>query len=86
VHDYQGVADMSDDNIIELFEGELDADTLLDRAKEVYTHVVTVGWDSESKLNLRATSNLRNEDVVFILELAKNMVLSQSMAEDDDYE
>lgn len=78
---------MSDDNIINLVSNvKLDPNTLLDRAKDVYTHVVTLGWDETDSLNVRASSNLRNEDVVYLLELAKTIIIAQALAEDDDYE
>ena len=78
---------VSDDNIINLVSNvKLDPNTLLERAKDVYTHVVTLGWDETDTLNVRASSNLRNEDVVYLLELAKTIIIAQALAEDDDYE
>ena len=78
---------VSDDNIINLVSNvKLDPNTLLERAKDVYTHVVTLGWDETDTLNVRASSNLRNEDVVYLRELAKTIIIAQALAEDDDYE
>lgn len=57
---------------------------VLERAKDVFTHVIVLGWDKSETLDVRASSNLSNEQTIYLMELAKHAILQASMFIEDD--
>ena len=62
----------------------LEPDTVLERAKDVFTHVVVLGWDKSETLDVRASSNLSNEQAIYLMELAKHTILQAAIFMEDD--
>tara|TARA_R110001606_G_scaffold308809_1_gene455702 strand:+ start:325 stop:555 length:231 start_codon:yes stop_codon:yes gene_type:complete len=62
----------------------LEPDAVLERAKDVFTHVVVLGWDKSETLDVRASSNLSNEQAIYIMELAKHTILQAAIFMEDD--
>jgi hypothetical protein len=62
----------------------LEPDAVLERAKDVFTHVVVLGWDRSETLDVRASSNLSNEQAIYLMELAKHTILQAAIFMEDD--
>jgi len=62
----------------------LEPDTVLERAKDVFTHVVVLGWDKSETLDVRASSNLSNEQAIYLMELAKHTILQAAIFMEED--
>lgn len=62
----------------------LEPDAVLERAKDVFTHVVVLGWDKSETLDVRASSNLSNEQAIYLMELAKHTILQSAIFMEDD--
>ena len=62
----------------------LEPDIVLERAKDVFTHVIVLGWDRSEMLDVRASSNLSNEQTVYLMELAKYAILQAAIFMEDD--
>ena len=62
----------------------LEPDAVLERAKDVFTHVVVLGWDKSETLDVRASSNLSNEQAIYIMELAKHTILQAAIFMEED--
>jgi hypothetical protein len=62
----------------------LEPDAVLERAKDVFTHVVVLGWDKSETLDVRASSNLSNEQAIYLMELAKHTILQAAIFMEDD--
>ena len=77
---------MSSDEPIKLVTNDklLEPDAVLERAKDVFTHVVVLGWDKSETLDVRASSNLSNEQAIYLMELAKHTILQAAIFMEDD--
>ncbi len=77
---------MSSDEPIKLVTNNklLEPDAVLERAKDVFTHVVVLGWDKSETLDVRASSNLSNEQAIYLMELAKHTILQAAIFMEDD--
>lgn len=53
----------------------LDANTVLEKAKDNYTSVIVVGWDNDGYLDVRSTNNLDQKDCVYISSLLVHKIL-----------
>jgi hypothetical protein len=62
----------------------LEPDAVLERAKDVFTHVVVLGWDRSETLDVRASSNLSNEQAIYLMELAKHTILQAAIFMEED--
>jgi hypothetical protein len=62
----------------------LEPDAVLERAKDVFTHVVVLGWDKSETLDVRASSNLSNEQAIYLMELAKHTILQAAIFMEED--
>ena len=75
---------MSLDNItkVEFKTGEvsLDANTVLDKAKDNYTSVLVIGWDKEGYLDVRSTNNLDQKDCLYLAQMFSNKLLNGDYA------
>jgi len=77
---------MSSDEPIKLVTNDklLEPDAVLERAKDVFTHVVVLGWDKSETLDVRASSNLSNEQAIYLMELAKHTILQAAIFMEED--
>ncbi len=77
---------MSSDEPIKLVTNNklLEPDAVLERAKDVFTHVVVLGWDKSETLDVRASSNLSNEQAIYLMELAKHTILQAAIFMEED--
>jgi len=76
---------MSDEPIKLVTNGKLlEPDAVLERAKDVFTHVVVLGWDRSETLDVRASSNLSNEQAIYLMELAKHTILQAAIFMEED--
>jgi hypothetical protein len=62
----------------------LEPDAVLERAKDVFTHVVVLGWDKSETLDVRVSSNLSNEQAIYLMELAKHTILQAAIFMEED--
>lgn len=80
-----GVDGMSDEPIKLVTNDKLlEPDAVLERAKDVFTHVVVLGWDKSETLDVRVSSNLSNEQAIYLMELAKHTILQAAIFMEDD--
>ena len=61
-------------------EVSLDADTVLDKAKDNYTSVLVIGWDKEGFLDVRSTNNLDQKDCLYLAQMFSNKLLNGDYA------
>lgn len=61
-------------------EVSLDADTVLDKAKDNYTSVLVIGWDKEGYLDVRSTNNLDQKDCLYLAQIFSNKLLNGDYA------
>ena len=61
-------------------EVSLDADTVLDKAKDNYTSVLVIGWDKEGCLDVRSTNNLDQKDCLYLAQMFSNKLLNGDYA------
>ena len=57
-------------------EVSLDADTVLDKAKDNYTSVLVIGWDKDGYLDVRSTNNLDQKDCLYLAQMFSNKLLN----------
>ena len=69
---------MSDDNIISLHTSNdvIGADIVVEEAIGVYENVVIIGWNKEEELEVRASLNLSQSDILWLIETFKARLLS----------
>ena len=71
---------MSLDNItkVEFKTGEvsLDANTVLEQAKDNYGSVLVIGWDNDGCLDVRSTNNLDQKDCLYLSKMFTHKLLS----------
>lgn len=69
---------MSDDNIISLHTSNdvIGADIVVEEAIGVYENVVIIGWNKEEELEVRASLNLSQSDILWLVETFKARLLS----------
>ena len=80
-----GVDGMSDEPIKLVTNDKLlEPDAVLERAKDVFTHVVVLGWDKSETLDVRVSSNLSNEQAIYLMELAKHTILQAAIFMEED--
>ena len=58
----------------------LDADTVLDKAKDNYASVVVVGWDKEGFLDVRSTNNLDQKDILWLITMFEHKIMNGDYA------
>ncbi len=63
-------------------EVSLDANTVLDKAKDNYTSVLVIGWDKEGYLDTRSTNNLDQKDCLYLAQMFTNKLLNGDYAPD----
>lgn len=63
-------------------EVSLDANTVLEKAKDNYTSVLVVGWDKEGVLDVRSTNNLDQKDCLYLSQMFSNKLLNGDYAPD----
>ena len=63
-------------------EVSLDANTVLEKAKDNYTSVLVVGWDKEGYLDVRSTNNLDQKDCLYLAQMFSNKLLNGDYAPD----
>ena len=69
--------------VVNLFpEVKSDPDSLLEHAKDQYKEVLVIGWDKNGSLSARCTSNFKTEEMVYMIELFKNNLLTAQMTEE----
>ena len=72
------------DNVtkVEFKTGEvsLDADTVLESAKDNYTSVLVIGWDKEGYLDTRSTNNLDQKDCLYLVQMFSHKLLNGDYA------
>ena len=61
-------------------EVSLDADTVLDKAKDSYSSVLVIGWDKEGHLEVRSTNNLDQKDCLYLAQMFSNKLLNGDYA------
>ncbi|QDP52107.1 MAG: hypothetical protein Unbinned706contig1000_51 [Prokaryotic dsDNA virus sp.] len=61
-------------------EVSLDADTVLEKAKDNYTSVLVIGWDKEGYLDVRSTNNLDQKDCLYLANMFSNKLLNGDYA------
>ena len=61
-------------------EVSLDANTVLDKAKNNYTSVLVIGWDKEGYLDARSTNNLDQKDCLYLAQMFTHKLLSGDYA------
>lgn len=62
---------------VEFKTGELhiEPDTVLEKAKGVYTSVLIIGWDTDGVLDVRSTTNLTSADCLFLASIFSRKLL-----------
>ena len=69
--------------VVNLFpEVKSDPNSLLENAKDQYNEVLVIGWDKNGSLSARCTSNFKTEEMVYMVELFKNNLLSSTLMEE----
>lgn len=63
-------------------EVSLDANTVLDKAKDNYTSVLVIGWDKEGYLDTRSTNNLDQKDCLYLAKMFTHKLLNGDYAPD----
>ena len=61
-------------------EVSLDANTVLEKAKDNYTSVLVIGWDKEGYLDTRSTNNLDQKDCLYLAQMFSNKLLNGDYA------
>lgn len=61
-------------------EVSLDADTVLEKAKDNYVSVLVLGWDSEGYLDVRSTNNLDQKDCLYLAQMFTKKLLNGDYA------
>jgi hypothetical protein len=69
---------MSDDNIISLHTSNdaIGADIVVEEAIGVYENVVIIGWNKQQELEVRASLNLSQSEILWLIETFKARLLS----------
>ena len=69
---------MSDDNIISLHTSNdvIGADIVVEEAIGVYENVVIIGWNKQEELEVRASLNLSQAEILWLIETFKARLLS----------
>lgn len=67
---------------VEFKAGEisLDANTVLDKAKDNYTSVLVIGWDNDGYLDTRSTNNLDQKDCLYLAQMFAHKLLNGDYA------
>ena len=75
---------MSNITKVEFKVGEvsLDADTVLEKAKDNYSSVLVVGWDKEGFLDVRSTNNLDQKDILWLITMFEHNIINGDYAPD----
>ena len=70
------------DNVVKLRarDAARDPDNVLEDAMGVYTGVFIMGWNKDGEFEVRATSNLKGKDMLWLLEVFKKGLI------DGDYD
>ena len=63
-------------------EVSLDANTVLEAAKDNYTSVLVIGWDNEGYLDTRSTNNLDQKDCLYLAQMFTHKLLSGDYSPD----
>lgn len=73
-----GAIKMTNITKVEFKTGELhiEPDTVLEKAKGVYTSVLIIGWDMDGNLDVRSTTNLNAPDLLFLSSAFSHNLLS----------
>ncbi|MCP4057474.1 MAG: hypothetical protein GY738_09220 [Pseudoalteromonas sp.] len=61
-------------------EASLDADTVLEKAKDNYTSVLVIGWDKEGFLDVRSTNNMQQKDCLYLAQMFTHKLLNGDYA------
>ena len=61
-------------------EVSLDANTVLEKAKDNYTSVLVIGWDKDGYLDTRSTNNLDQKDCLYLAQMFTHKLLSGDYA------
>jgi hypothetical protein len=69
---------MSDDNVISLHTSNdaIGADIVVEEAIGVYENVVIIGWNKQQELEVRASLNLSQSEILWLIETFKARLLS----------
>lgn len=75
---------MSDDNIINLYTSNEVAgpDIVIEEAIGVYENVVIIGWNKNEELDVRASLNLSQSDILWLIETFKIRLLNGEYGDD----
>ena len=61
-------------------EVSLNANTVLDKAKDNYTSVLVIGWNTEGYLDILSTNNLDQKDCLYLAQMFTHKLLSGDYA------
>jgi len=61
----------------------LDANSVLDESKDNFTSLIVIGWDNETYLDVRSTTNLDQKDILYLVEMFKHKLLSGDYAPEE---
>lgn len=61
-------------------EKSLNANTVLDKAKDNYTSVLVIGWDNDGYLDTRSTNNLDQKDCLYLASMFAHKLLNGDYA------
>ena len=57
-------------------EVSLNANTVLDKAKNNYNSVLIIGWDNDGYLDARSTNNLDQKDCLYLAQMFTHKLLN----------
>tara|TARA_R110002153_G_C13296919_1_gene495357 strand:- start:1730 stop:1954 length:225 start_codon:yes stop_codon:yes gene_type:complete len=63
-------------NVINLVPEKVSADEVLESCKGEYSSVLVLGWGEDNSLQARTTQGLDSKELVYIIELFKQAVLT----------
>lgn len=74
---------MGSSNVVKMYPPNAahSADNVLEQAVGVYDDVLLLGWDKDGALDARATSTLTGGQIVWLLNLFQNKLLSGDYGE-----
>ena len=61
-------------------EVSLNANTVLDKAKNNYNSVLIIGWDNDGYLDARSTNNLDQKDCLYLAQMFTHKLLNGDYA------
>ena len=61
-------------------EVSLNANTVLDEAKDNYASVLVIGWNTEGYLDILSTNNLDQKDCLYLAQMFTHKLLSGDYA------